>query len=225
MKFSIIIPVYNEQKTVRQIINKVKKVPYPGVREIIVINDGSTDKSAQVIKSIPKIIFINFQKNRGKGFALRAGFKKAKGEIVLIQDADLEYDPSDHLKLISFLQKQDVDVVYGSRFLKKHKPRYTIFYFGNISLSFLTRVLYQKDISDMETCYKAFKRKILSKITLTEDRFGFEPEITCKLLKNGFNITEVPISYKSRSYQEGKKINFVDGLRAVYLLAKYRFLD
>lgn len=225
MKFSIIIPVYNEQKTVREIINKVKKVPYPGVREIIVINDGSTDKSAQVIKSIPKIIFINFQKNRGKGFALRAGFKKAKGEIVLIQDADLEYDPSDHLKLISFLQKQDVDVVYGSRFLKKHKPRYTIFYFGNISLSFLTRVLYQKDISDMETCYKAFRKNVLAKISLTEDRFGFEPEITCKLLKRGFKILEVPISYKSRSYQEGKKIGIKDGLRAIYLLVKFRFSD
>lgn len=225
MKFSIIIPVYNEQKTVRQIINKVKKVPYPGVREIIVVNDGSTDKSAQVIKSIPKIIFINFQKNRGKGFALRAGFKKAKGEIVLIQDADLEYDPSDHLKLISFLQKQEVDVVYGSRFLKKHKPRYTIFYFGNIFLSFLTRVLYQEHISDMETCYKAFRKNVLAKISLMEDRFGFEPEITCKLLKRGFKILEVPISYKSRSYQEGKKIGIKDGLRAIYLLVKFRFSD
>ncbi len=226
MKFSVIIPVYNEEKTVGEIIKRVKAVHYPANREIIVVNDGSTDKSAKIIASIPGIIFINNKTNKGKGFTLRTGFKRAKGDIILIQDADLEYNPNDHLKLIELLKHDFVDVVYGSRFIAgHHTPRYTFFYFGNILLSFLTKVLYMRNISDMETCYKAFKKRALIKIRLKEDRFGFEPEITCKLIKKDFNILEVPISYESRSYAEGKKIGFLDGLRAIYILFKYRFFD
>jgi len=226
MKFSIIIPVYNEEKTIEKIISKVKKVPYPGSFELIVINDGSTDNSEKKIKSIQGITFINYKKNRGKGYALRQGFKKAKGNIILIQDADLEYHPGDHLKLIELLNKNFIDVVYGSRFISiKHKPKYSIFYFGNIFLSYLTKVLYNRNITDMETCYKAFKKSAIKGISLTEDRFGFEPEITSKWLKSGVNIIEVPIKYSSRSYEEGKKIGVKDGLRAIFVLIKYRIFN
>ena len=225
MKFSIIIPAYNEEKTIKKIIDKVKRVPYPGKVEIIVVNDGSTDKTAQIIKKIPGIIFINNQENKGKGFALREGLKRATGNIILIQDADLEYDPRDHLKLISALKKYNVDVVYGSRFLKNHPQiRYPLFYWGNIVLSALTKILYRKSITDMETCYKAFRANILKTITLKSDRFEFEPEITCKLIKSGYEIAEIPISYKSRSYREGKKIGIADGLKAIYVLARLRIL-
>lgn len=222
MKFSIVIPVYNEEKTVKKIIETVKRVPYPGETEIIVVNDGSTDKSAQIIQKIPGIIFINNKTNSGKGFALRVGFKKASGQIILIQDADLEYDPNEHLKLISALQQSDV--VYGSRFLKiRPQIRYPLFYLGNIALSFLTKLLYLQSITDMETCYKAFKAKVLKDITLKSTGFEFEPEITCKLLKKGYQIKEIPISYKSRSYKEGKKIGIKDGLKAIYVLLRLRF--
>lgn len=224
MKFSVIIPVYNEEKTAKKLIDTVKKVPYPGEVQIIVVNDGSTDKSAEIIKKIPNIIFINNQTNHGKGFALRTGFIKATGDVILIQDADLEYNPNEHLKLIRALNNSDV--VYGSRFLKKRPQiRYPLFYLGNIALSFLTKILYLKSITDMETCYKAFKREVLKNITLKSNRFDFEPEITCKLLKKGYDIREIPISYKSRSYQEGKKIGLKDGLRAIYVLFKLRFWD
>ena len=226
MKFSIIIPVYNEEKTIAIIIRKVKDVSYPGSREIIVVNDGSTDRTLPILQKIPGIILINSKQNKGKGYSIRQGFKKATGEIILIQDADLEYNPQDHLKLITKIKNNSIDIAYGSRFIKGHRnPRYTIFYWGNLFLSFLTRIIYQKRITDVETCYKAFKRKVLSQINLTEDRFGFEPEISCKLLKKGFNIVEVPIRYRSRSYQEGKKIGAKDGLRAIYLLFKFRFFN
>lgn len=224
MKFSIIIPVYNEEKTVKEVIRRVKKIPYPGQTEIIVVNDGSQDKSAQILEKIPGIIFINLKKNMGKGFALRQGFKRTTGDIILIQDADLEYDPRDHLKLISVLTKSDADVVYGSRFLKRRPHvRYPLFYLGNIVLSFMTKILYLRSITDMETCYKAFKAKVLKDITLKSTRFEFEPEITCKLIKKGYQIREIPISYQSRSYQEGKKIGIRDGLKAIYVLLKLRF--
>jgi len=226
IKFSIIIPVYNEQDTIAKIIQKVKGIPYPGQKEIIVINDGSTDNTLPILQKIPEITLLTNKENRGKGYSIRRGFKNATGDIILIQDADLEYEPRDYLKLLAKFKDKNTDVVYGSRFLKKnHRPRYLIFYYGNILLSLLTRLLYQKNITDMETCYKAFKRSVLFQVTLKADRFDFEPEITCKLLKRGFNIIEVPISYKSRSYKEGKKINFIDGLKAIYALFRYRFLN
>lgn len=226
MKYSIIIPIYNEAATVDKIINKVKKVKYGDKTEIIVVNDGSNDQSLDILNKISDISIISYKINRGKGFALRKGFKKAKGKIILIQDGDLEYDPQDHLKLTQLLEKSFVNVVYGSRFiLSNHKPRYSLFYFGNIFLSYLTKILFNRNITDMETCYKAFKRKILNDMKLTEDRFGFEPEITAKLLKKNTNIIEVPIKYKSRSFEEGKKIGLKDGFQAIFILLKIRFTN
>lgn len=224
MKFSIVIPAYNEERTIKQLIAKVKQVKYPGSFEIIVIDDASSDKTPQHLNSIANIVKIRNKINKGKGYSLRVGFKKAKGKIILIQDADLEYEPKDHLKLISTMIEENADVVYGSRFLNlRHKPRYKLFYLGNIFLSLITKILYNHQITDMETCYKCFKKTILNQVKLHENRFGFEPEITCKLLRKGFKIVEIPISYKSRSYEDGKKIGVKDGLRAIYLLFKYRF--
>ena len=223
MKISIIIPVYNEEKTVAEIINRVKRVPYPGKKEIIVIDDGSTDMTQKVLRSTHGITLLNNKQNRGKGYSLRKGFSTATGDIILIQDADLEYDPNDHLKMIKLFDDNSVNIVYGSRFLKpNHKPRYTIYYYGNIFLSFITKILYGNKITDMETCYKSFRREVLTKITLNADRFDIEPELTCKLLKNGYKIVEVPIKYKSRSYSYGKKIGVLDGLYAIYVLLKLK---
>jgi len=226
MDFSIIIPVYNEEKTVKQVIEKVKKVQYPGKTEIIVIDDGSTDNSSNILDSIKGITLIKNSNNRGKGYSLRRAFKRAKGEIIIIQDADLEYNPQEHLKLIKVIKKNKAEVVYGSRFInKKHVPRYKLFYIGNIMLSFLTRLLYAKNITDMETCYKVFKRSILKNLSLQSDGFGIEPEMTCKFIKKGFSIGEVPINYTSRSYNDGKKIKMSDGIKAIFVLFKYRFFD
>ncbi len=224
VNFSIVIPAYNEEKTIRQIIHRVQKVAYPGKSEIIVIDDCSQDRTQKYLDKIPGIVKIRNNKNHGKGYCLRLGFSKARGEIILIQDADLEYNPNDHLKLISAIKNGNADVIYGSRFLNpNHKPKYLLFYAGNLFLSFLTKILYRAQITDMETCYKCFKKDILKGIKLHEDRFGFEPEITCKLLKKGFKIIEIPVAYKSRGFEEGKKIGAKDGIRAIYLLFKYRF--
>ena len=225
-KISIIIPVYNEQNTVKQIIQKLKQVEYPSPHEIIVIDDGSTDKTQEILKSLHNIKLLVNNRNSGKGFSLRRGFREAKGDIIIIQDADLEYNPKDHLKLISLLNEDFIDVVYGSRFISgHHKPRYSLFYLGNIFLSYLTKILFSRNITDMETCYKSFKAKVVKNLNLTENRFGIEPEITCKIIKKGYNIIEVPISYKSRSYEQGKKIGIKDGIRAIYLLFKFRLTD
>ncbi len=226
MKCSIIIPVYNEEKTVARVIKSVKEVKHPFEKEIIVVNDGSKDNSAKIIKSTRDIIYIENSVNHGKGYSIRKAIAKAKGDIILIHDADLEYDPREHIKILKLFSDSKIKVVYGSRFLNKsHHPRYHLFYFGNIGLSFLTKILFRHYISDMETCYKAFRRETLKDIKLHEDRFGFEPEITCKFIKSGFKIIEIPISYKSRSYKEGKKIGIKDGLRAVLVLLKYRFVN
>ena len=222
-KISVIVPVYNEQETVKQIIQKLQKVKYPLPYEIIVIDDGSTDKTQRILKSLNKIKLLINSKNRGKGFSLRRGFREARGDIIIIQDADLEYDPNDHLKLLALLNEDFINVVYGSRFMTgHHKPRYSLYYLGNIFLSYLTKILFSKNITDMETCYKSFKSKVIKGLNLKEDRFGIEPELTCKIIKKGYNIIEVPISYNSRSYEQGKKIGIKDGLRAIYLLFKFR---
>jgi len=228
MKLTIIIPVYNEEKTILQVINKVKKVKLKNIKkEIIIVDDFSKDNSRNILlklkdKSI-KILF--HQKNQGKGAAIRTGLKYTSGDIILIQDADLEYNPEEYPKLLQPIINNKAKVVYGVRFTKQHKPRYKIYYLGNLFLTFVTNLLYSSKIRDMETCYKVFRKDVIKNIRLRAKRFDFEPEITAKILKKSHKIYEVPISYKSRSIKEGKKIGWKDGLGAIYYLIKYRFTE
>lgn len=236
MKLSIIIPVYNEEKTVIEILDRVKNQKIDGVeKEIIVVDDGSTDSTAQKLKSIKgndfKIIFQ--EKNGGKGSAVRTGIKHATGEYIIIQDADLEYHPKFINDLIKPILEKKADVVYGTRLdrmphLKEEEAKhlFILHYFGNRFLSLVTSVLYGQWITDMETCYKLFPKKAMEGITLHARGFELEPEITAKLLKKGYKIKEVSISVTPRGYDEGKKLNTVrDGLKALWSLVKYRFTD
>lgn len=220
MKLSVIIPVYNEKGTILEILKRVQTVPLE--KEIIVVDDGSTDGTRETLKKVPvagdiKIIFQ--EKNLGKGAAVRRGLKEATGDLVIFQDADLELDPRD-ITILFKAWAPHTPVVYGSRFLgrKNKMPFHT--WIANRFLTLLTNILFQGGITDMETCYKLCSRDILLSLGLTEDGFGIEPEITCKLLKKGYRIKEVPVSYQPR--RKGKKINWRDGLRAVYYLFKYR---
>jgi glycosyltransferase involved in cell wall biosynthesis len=230
-KLSIIIPVYNEKKTILIILDKVNKADILNLRsEIIIVDDFSTDGTREVVKNIRdkniKIIYHN--DNKGKGSAIRAGLKQATGDIVLIQDADLEYDPRDYKKLLDPILRGNAQVVYGSRFevIRKNLSKmYKLHYIGNMFLTFITNILYGVKISDMETCYKVFRKEVIKGISLKATRFDFEPEITAKILKKGYNIHEVPIRFYGRKFNEGKKITWVDGVKAIYYLVKYRFSD
>jgi glycosyltransferase involved in cell wall biosynthesis len=234
MKLSIIIPVYNEEGTIKEIISRVKKVKISKdiTKEIIVIDDKSTDSSLKILKKIKDIKLLNHKKNQGKGATIRSGLKHSTGEVIIIQDADLEYNPEDYSRLISPIITNKADVVYGSRlknypikiFGKKHTPFLT-HYLGNKFLSFVTRLLYGSNITDMETCYKIFKKEVIKNIKLEFDRFEFEPEITAKILKAGYKIHEVSIKVTPRGYDEGKKITWKDGFMAIWTLVKYRFID
>lgn len=269
MKLSIIIPVYNEEKTILEILRRVEAVKFPIEKEIIIVNDGSTDKTIEILKKFEtQYKIIHLSKNRGKGFAIKTGIQEVKGNIIAIQDADLEYNPEELPKLIqpilqshklrknvdqdaddhgclpestsaeggnirvnprydlresAFYGVEDVKVVYGSRFLTKHKPRYKISYFGNKFLSFLFWLLYGKKINDPWTCYKVFKKEIIQDMNFQSNGFEFEMELTVKILKAGYKILEIPISYQSRTYEEGKKIKIKDGLKAIWTVIKYRF--
>ncbi len=231
MKLSIIVPVYNEEKTIIKILDLLFKVELDMKKEIIVIDDGSTDMSKKVIrkyirgKSISKKTRFKFlsKKNGGKGSAIIKGVELSSGEIVTIQDADLEYNPEDYKKLISPIVRGEYDVIYGSRFLKKHKPKYRIYFLGNKFLTFLTKLLYGSRITDMETCYKVFRSGVIKNLGLVSSGFDIEPETTAKVLKKGIKIKEIPISYNPRSIEEGKKINWVDGIKAIYTLFYWRF--
>lgn len=226
MKLSIIIPTFNEAATLSQIIQRVKKQSLKGViREIIVVNDGSTDATKQILARQPGIKIVTLSKNQGKGAAVRAGLKQAAGDYILIQDADLEYDPADIQSLLNPILNKKAQVVYGSRFLGPHKNMLFWHLMGNQFLSFLTNLLFNTTLSDMEVGYKLIPKKVLNSITLKENRFGFEPEITAKILKTGIRIYEVPISYSGREFSEGKKITWKDGLLALWQLFKYRFFD
>ena len=226
MKLSIIIPVYNEEKTILEIIKRVKKVNLKGVlKEIIVVNDGSTDQTKKKLAKVQDIKLINLIKNQGKGAALRTGFRQAKGDYVLIQDADLEYDPNDIPKLLQPIQAKKAEIVYGSRFLGPHKNMLFWHLMGNKFLSLITNILFNTTLSDMEVGYKVIPRKLLNSLNLQQNRFGFEPEITAKLLKTGHRIYEVPISYAGREFHEGKKITWRDGVIAFFLLFKYRLFN
>ena len=230
MKLSIIIPCFNEEKTIEQVVNKVLKFNTLE-KEILIIDDCSVDDSREIIKKITNLntsVKYFFQdKNQGKGSAIRKGFEVATGDILLIQDADLEYDPSDYDKLILPFLEADADVVYGSRFLGGKYVRLHFFwhYVANKILTLITNIVTNLNMTDMETGYKLFKRKTIESITLKENSFSIEPEITVKLAKKGYSFYEVPISYRGRSYQEGKKITLKDAFIAIYCIIKYRFFD
>lgn len=229
MKISIIIPAYNERKTILEILRRLEAVSFSHLnidKEIIIIDDGSTDGTREILKSLIgcqylRVIFLS--RNQGKGAALRRGFQEAKGEIITIQDADLEYNPEDLPNLIQPILKGRTKIVYGSRFSIKHKPRRQIFYLGNQLLTFLFWFFYGKTISDPWTCYKVFRRDLLKNLNLKSNGFELEIELTAKFLRSGYQILELPISYQSRTYAEGKKIRLRDGFKAIWTVIKYRY--
>ena len=229
MIISIVVPVYNESKTIFQIlkkINKIKKIK----KEVIIVNDGSNDNTVEIINTKCKNLFnkfISYKKNRGKGYACRIGLKKVTGDIVIIQDADLEYDPKDYQKLLTPIINRKTKIVYGSRVLgagKRTRPKtidVLIRVFANYFLTFLSNIFNNHKLTDAHTCYKVFHSSLLKKIKLEEDGFNFCPEITAKFSKINEKIYEVPINYYGRSHSQGKKISYFDGLRAIYAIIKY----
>ncbi len=223
MKLSIIIPSYNEAVTVVKTIKRVQAVNLDRIsKEIIVVDDGSTDGTRKKLTKISGVTKVFLRQNRGKGAAIRAGLAKASGGYVLIQDADLEYDPQDIPALLTPVFESKAEVVYGTRFLGPHRNMLFWHLMGNKLLSLMTNLLFNTTISDMEVGYKLIPTKLLKSLKLESNRFGFEPEVTAKILKTGTRIFEVPISYAGREFSEGKKITWKDGLQAFYLLWKYR---
>ena len=228
MKLSIIVPVYNEEKTLEEIIEKVNGVIIPNVKkEIILVDDHSKDNTPRIIKKIvsnhKNVKALYHKKNMGKGAAIRTAMSLVSGEVVVIQDGDLEYNPEDFKRLIKPILNKESKVVYGSRMLGTRKGfLIRSHYYGNKFLTLLTKILYNQKITDMETCYKMMDSSILKGIKFESNRFDFEPEITSKIIKKGYKIIEVPISYNCRSFKEGKKINWKDGMIAIYKLFKYR---
>jgi glycosyltransferase involved in cell wall biosynthesis len=226
MKLSVIIPVYNEKNTVLELLRRVEAVPLSLDKEIIVVDDFSTDGTREVLAGLgrPDIKALFHAKNMGKGSALRTGFSQATGDIVLVQDADLEYDPAEYPGLLAPILDGRADVVYGSRFLGG--PHRVLFFWhsvGNRFLTSLSNVVTNLNLTDMETCYKVFRGDVLRKLSLKSRRFGFEPEVTIKVAKLKCRIYEVPISYAGRNYSEGKKIGWKDGVAALWHIMRYRF--
>ena len=228
MKLTIVIPCYNELQTIDAIIVAVRQSPYPD-KEIIVVDDCSSDGTREKLKAeiepsglVERVIY--HERNQGKGAALRTGFRHATGDIVIVQDADLEYDPNEYSRLVEPIVSGRADVVYGSRFAggEAHRVLYFWHRVGNSFLTLLSNMLTDLDLTDMETCYKAFRREVIQSIEIEEERFGFEPEITAKIAKlRNLRIYEVGISYYGRTYEEGKKIGWKDGCRAIYCILKY----
>jgi len=226
MRLSVIIPAYNEAATIAEILKQVRAVGLAS--EIIVVEDGSTDGTREILKAeetAPSTTVLYHDRNRGKGTAVRAGLERATGDIILLQDADLEYDPRDYPSMIRPIEEGRVKVVYGSRFLGPRKAMLFWHMLGNKTLTLITNVLYNTILSDMETGYKAFHADLIKSIPLKSRRFEVEPEITAKVLKRGHRIFEVPISYYGREYSEGKKITWREGPKAIWTLIKYRFVD
>jgi glycosyltransferase involved in cell wall biosynthesis len=223
MKLSVIIPVYNENKTIGEIIRQLKEVKGFD-KEIIVIDDYSTDDTSKVINLIKDITVIQHAKNQGKGAAIRTGIAKATGDYILVQDADLEYDPQDVLSMIKPIIQGKAEVVYGSRFTGPRRNMFFWHWMGNQFLTLVTNILYNTTLSDMETCYKLIPLKLIKSLNLRAERFEFEPEVTAKILKRNIRIWEVPISYAGREYNQGKKITWRDGIPALWTLIKERII-
>jgi glycosyltransferase involved in cell wall biosynthesis len=227
MKLSVLMPVYNERATIRAIVEKVLAVPIE--KELIVVDDGSTDGTREILRAEVEgrdgVRVVYHERNRGKGAAVRTAQALVTGEIAIIQDADLEYDPADYAQLVEPITSRRADVVYGSRFLGSHRAFLFWHMVGNKALTLLTNLLYNTILTDMETCYKAFRAEIFKDIVIRSDRFEFEPEVTAKVFKRGCKVFEVPIVYDGRDYREGKKITWKDAFGAIWTIVKYRFVD
>lgn len=229
MKLSVVMPVFNEETSIREIVSRVLAAPHD--LELICVDDGSEDKTRAILQELqaqnPRVRLILQPKNQGKGAALRVGFQAVAGDFVIVQDADLEYDPHDYSTMLEPLIKGEADVVYGSRFLGggPHRVLYFWHSVGNWVLTVFSNALTDLNLTDMETGYKAFRREVIQAIPLKEDRFGFEPEITVRIAKRRLRVYEVGIRYWGRTYQEGKKIRWTDGLRALWCLLKYSMKD
>ena len=225
---TVVIPVYNEEATLREIVEVVRQEPTR--KEIILVDDGSTDGTPAILEELettPGIRVIRHEKNSGKGAALKTGFREAEGNVVIIQDADMEYDPGDYEELLRPILEGKADVVYGSRFLVRHYARVHLYshYLGNRMLTLFSNLMTGLNLTDMETCYKMFRKEIVDKIDLKSRRFDVEPEITAKIAKLKCRIYEVPISYAGRDFDEGKKITWRDGFAAIRAILKYRFVN
>ncbi len=225
---SVVVPVYNERNLLPQVLERIEAVELPQdlQKQIILVDDGSTDGTTELLREIarshPHHTILFHEKNRGKGAALRTGFAAARGAIVIIQDADLEYDPAQYPVLLKPILNGLADVVYGSRFIgESHRVLYYWHSVGNKLLTMMSNMLSNVNLTDMECCYKVFRREVLEQIRIEENRFGFEPEITAKVARGNWRVYEVPISYHGRTYEEGKKIGWKDGVRALYVIAKY----
>lgn len=228
MKLSIIVPVFNEEKTIKEIITKIEKVVLPIEKEIIVVDDGSFDKTKIILNELKKqfnFSLIENQKNQGKGAAIKTGFKRTTGDFIIIQDADLEYDPKDYPALLEPLLKNEVKIVYGSRLLVKNPYSSKFYFLGGQFLTLIFNLLFRTNLTDINTCYKVFKREVFENLELREKRFAFCEEVTCQLVKKGYKIKEVPIHYNPRSFEGGKKICWwKDGFRGLFTMIKYRFI-